>query len=579
MKARTVSATVCTPVVLGLEIAALSALIALPPGRFGWWPTVVVITVALLLLVPTVHRRNAPQWLAALARWRRQRRAAPTTAAAAVDVPHGNIVCGVRTEPLEALTMVEITGLPYAPTFLRGSTVSLTRNVLPLDLLAGQLDQPGGLKLSMQLAFSGHRVRRGSGYPPLYSTLLADRPAAGKRAVLLVVRLDIQNSLPGLQYRRSVGAAAAAATERIVLELMEHDIRASALNAAELDTELERLAARLQVAPTPPQEPGTDDSDADSAENDQNGTTSARGGAIALGTRARPKPASELGWRTIKGHPGFLTTYYFSPEDITTASLHQMWSLRTDEVTVTLNLFKQRFPDAPDGDGPVMVSALVRTNDPQPPQQPPTLYLNTLPGDQHDAALGAAPAARPAHLDIPSRRLDDGAALEIPIGATGILVGAASRDERSMTPEVHRDDLVMLSLTDLGRATRIAMDTGDYFLRQLLIRAAAVGEKIAIYSSEPQRWIGLSQPNIAVVERRKPAEFVPTILVNDRPVLAPPTGLSATVITLGRLRAGGQPPDIHFQQLSRQTVRITTATETLDVAIVAFNQEQAWLGL
>ena len=108
---------------------------------------------------------------------------------------------------------------------------------------------------------------------------------------------------------------------------------------------------------------------------------------------------------------------------------------------------------------------------------------------------------------------------------------------------------------------------------------ALVGEKIAIYSSEPQRWIGLSQPNIAVVERRKPAEFVPSIVVIDRPVVAPPTGLSATVITLGRLRPGGQPPDIHFQQLSRQTVRITTATETLDVAIVAFNQEQAWLGL
>ena len=574
MKARTVSATVCTPVVLAVEIAALSALIALPPGRFGWWPAVAIVAAALLLLVPTVHRRNAAQWSAALARSRKQRRSVPSTAAAAVDVPHGNIVCGVRTEPYEALTMIDITGLPYAPTFLRGSTVSLTRNVLPLELLAGLLDQPGGLKLSMQLVFSGHRVRRGSGYPPLYSTLLADRPAAGARAVLLVVRLDIQDSLPGLQYRRSVGEAAAAATERIVLELREHDIRASALNAAELDVQLERLSARLQVAPTPPppKEPDTDDDD---GEADHRPAPPI--GAVA--TRARPKPSSELGWRTIKGHPGFLTTYYFSPEDITTASLHQMWSLRTDEVTVTLNLFKRRFPDVPDDDSPVMVSALVRTNDPQPPQQPPTLYLNPLPGDQHDAALAAAPAARPDHLNLPSRRVTDGAALEIPIGATGILVGAASGDERSVTPEVHRDDLVMLSLTDPERATRIAMDTGDYFLRQLLIRAAAVGEKIAIYSSEPQRWIGLSQPNIAVVERRKPAEFVPSIVVIDRPVVAPPTGLSATVITLGRLRPGGQPPDIHFQQLSRQTVRITTATETLDVAIVAFNQEQAWLGL
>lgn len=40
-----------------------------------------------------------------------------------------------------------------------------------------------------------------------------------------------------------------------------------------------------------------------------------------------------------------------------------------------------------------MMSPTVRTNDPQRPQQPPTLYLNTPPGDQFDAALRSAPTA------------------------------------------------------------------------------------------------------------------------------------------------------------------------------------------
>jgi type VII secretion protein EccE len=519
----------------------------------------------------TVYRRNTVGWLAAWRRWRRQRRR-PPRAAAAIDVPHGNIVCGVRADEREAITMVRVTGQAYAPTLLRGSTVSLTTNAVPLELLVGMLDQPGALNLAgIDVVNSGHRVRRGSGYPPLYSTLLADRPAAGRRETHLIVRLDITNSVPGLRYRHSIGAAAAAATERIINALVQEGIRASALSAEELDTALDALGARLAVAPTPP-EPQREPDDIEGGAP----VVSARASAGA--TRTLAKPAVEAGWRTIKAHPGFLTSYYFSPEDITSAALHQMWALRSDGIVQTTSLWKNRFTEA-DGGGPVMVSALVRTDDPQRPPQPPTLYLNPLPGGQYAATLRSAPTARP-RLNIPARRLGNPADLQIPIGSTGVLVGAALRDDRAVDPRVHRDDLVMWALTDPHRATRIVMNTGEYFVRQLLIRAAAVGELIAIYSNTPDRWIGLSQPNIAVVERRHGPEFVPSIIVNDRPTTPPSAGLSSTVITLGRGDdAGGPYPDIRFVQTSRESVRITTATRSMDVAIVAFRQEQAWMGL
>jgi type VII secretion protein EccE len=574
MKERALGVRVALPVVVATEIIAIGAFIGLAPDRFGWWPAAVITGAAFVLMVLTVHRRNLPGWVAALMRWRSRRRR-PAAAAAAVDVSQGNIVCGVRADAYEAIAMVAVTGRAYTPTFLRGSTVSLTTNVLPLDVLTGLLDQPGGLKLAgIDVVSSGQRVRRGAGYPPLYSTLLADRPAAGHRDTWLIVRLDLADSVGGLSYRTSIGAAVAAATERIINALLQEGIRAAALSAAELNAALEELSAGLAGAPEPPAAGDETDVEArvPALAGARSGAAPAVGGGVG-GQAARG--AAEVGWRTVNARPGHLTTYYFSPQDITTAALHHMWALRADHIVAVTSLSKQRRV-APDGGGPVMVSAMVRTNDPQRPQQPPTLYLNTLPGDQFDAALRAAPTARP-RLRLPQRALGDPDELVIPIGPTGILVGAALRDDPRATPPIQRDDMIMWALTDPQRATRVVMDTSDFYVRQLLLRAAAVGERIAIYSNQPQRWVGLSQPNIAIVERRRAPEFVPTIIVNDRPVALPSAGLSSTVVTLGRADRGPA-PDIRFVQTSRSTVRITSGADDLDVAIVAFRQEQAWTG-
>ena len=110
------------------------------------------------------------------------------------------------------------------------------------------------------------------------------------------------------------------------------------------------------------------------------------------------------------------------------------------------------------------------------------------------------------------------------------------------------------------------------------MRAVAVGERVAIYSDHPEQWLSLAQPNIAVVQRRGTPDFVPTIVVNDRPTAPPPVGLSATVITLGRSDSRGPAPDLRFVQTSESTVRVSSRHRTLDLAIVVFRQEQAWTG-
>ncbi len=87
----------------------------------------------------------------------------------------------------------------------------------------------------------------------------------------------------------------------------------------------------------------------------------------------------------------------------------------------------------------------------------------------------------------------------------------------------------------------------------------------------------MSQPTIAVAEPGRRVEFVPTIIVNDHAPIAPPVGLSSTVITLGRVSDSA--PDIVFQQNSPTTVRIRAGTRVLDVSIVEFRQEQTWTGV
>ena len=541
MKARTIGVNATIPAVVGVEVAVIAAILAFPPPRMSWWPTVAVGVIAAAALLVTVHRRNMIRWLVDRMRWwRRRRRNDPP--AAAIDIPHGASLYGVRVPDRfdgEAITMIEVTGQAYSPTLLTGSATALTPNLLPLDALTGLLDQPGGIRLSgIDVVSSGLRVRRGTGYPPLYSTLLADRPAAGQRRTYLVVRLDIANSVAGLAYRSTVGAAAAAATERIVNALLQRGVRANALTAKDLDAALVELGAGLAVVPA---EAGPDEA--------------------TVGPRMPTPVAPTEAWKSVEAHPGFLTSYYFSPEDVTTSTLNQIWALRSDAVVQTISLTKRRGPT----DGRPWVSALVRVNDPQAPTRPPTLYLNPLPGHQGPAAARSAPL--PRRFDAMPARPLDAAPLDLPVGSSGVLVGTTQRG-----------DLLLLSLTDPDQATRIALHTGMPYACQLLVRAAAIGERIAIYTDQPTRWRQLEQPLIAVVDRRHPPEFVPSIIVSDRAAGPPPAGLVSTVITIGDAEQNAPTPDISFTQISASTVRIATAAFTTDVQIATFKAEQPFLG-
>ena len=569
MKARAVALRPAVGALVAAEAVALAAFVALPPHRAGWWPATAISVAALVVLIVTVYRRNAPGWVAAWARHRRRRRH-PVPVAAAVDVPHGAIVCGVRVDEYEAVTMIKASGRAYAPTLLRGSTRSLTTNVIPMDVLAGIAGSArvfaAGRHRHCQLRAAGAPRRR---LRPAVQHA-AGGPAGGRAARHLSDRAhrhhrvgagpdlpDLDRCRGGRGHRKDHQRAAAERDSRDGSGRRRARHRIDRTRRGSGDTPGQTRAARRRAR-------RVDEAQA------------APAAAVPVGAH-RGAAAPRTRWRSVHTREGYLSSYYFSPEDITTAGLNRMWALRTDEVVQTTSICKHRNTE-PDGGGPVLVSAMVRTCDPQQAPQPPTLDLNPLPGEQYAATVRAAPTARPA-ITLPTRRLNGAEPLQIPIGATGILVGAALADDPDADPPIQRDDMVMLALTDPDRATRISMHTSEFYVRQLLIRAAAVGERIAIYSHQPTRWNSLTQPNIAVAERRRPPPFVPTITVNDRPTALSAAGLSATVISLGPLADDGPTPDLRFVQTSDSVVHVSTPTQSMQIVIVAFRQEQAWMGL
>ena len=118
MKARTIGVNASIPVVVGVEVAALAAILIFPPGRWSWWPTAATAVVAILLLMLTVYRRNVVTWFVDRIRWRRRRRGAGSPAPS-IDIPHGAALYGVRVPDKfdgDAITMIEVTGQAYSPT-------------------------------------------------------------------------------------------------------------------------------------------------------------------------------------------------------------------------------------------------------------------------------------------------------------------------------------------------------------------------------------------------------------------------------------------------------------------------------
>jgi type VII secretion protein EccE len=118
-------------------------------------------------------------------------------------------------------------------------------------------------------------------------------------------------------------------------------------------------------------------------------------------------------WRYLKTPDGYVTSFWVSPSDINTETLEELWRTDADVTVMTIRLIA----DGREAD----VAVWVRYHSHQRLRKETFSGLNRLTGRQLGAVAASIPAPtsrRP--LPMPSRILDDGEGILVPVGAVAL---------------------------------------------------------------------------------------------------------------------------------------------------------------
>ncbi|OBF89701.1 type VII secretion protein EccE [Mycobacterium sp. 852002-51163_SCH5372311] len=448
--------------------------------------------------------RQAWSWLAL---WARRRR--PIQWSEPLTVVNDRAGGGIRYQDGVAVVAVQLLGKAHTPTLFTGSTTTHTENALDVRGLEPLLKQSLGLTIDSLSLISGGARRRSTGdYPRVYDTLIGTPPYAGQRETWLVVRISALPNAEALSWRRSIGAATLAAGQRITAEMRQQGIRAKVATATDI-VEMER-----------------------------------RFGRSAL-------DAPDGRWLSVRGDHGWLTTYWYQPDDITAEKLAQAWSMRADGIVHNITLF---------GDG--SVSATVTVGSAHPPTAPPSTMLKTLPGEQLPAVAANLCGPMPRLLGL--RRATLNGPLVVPIGPSGVLLGKVDGGNRLMLP-----------LDDAGEFSRVHIAAEDSLAKRIVIRMAGAGERITVHTRNLQRWNSVRMPNIAVVDQPKPVPGTTVSVVDGTLTPAPRPN---TLISVGE---PGEPyrgtANVLITQIGVATVEVTAAGQVHTVEIELFRAENRYV--
>lgn len=195
-----------------------------------------------------------------------------------------------------------------------------------------------------------------------------DRRPLEDRKTWLVLRMDPLHNVQAVAARDSVASTLAAATERLAHDLDGRSCAARPLTADEIVQVDDAVLAGLQPA------------------------------------HIRPF------WRYLKTPDGYVTSFWVSPADITSETLEELWLTDADVTVMTIRLIA----DGREAD----VAVWVRYHSHDRLRKETFSGLNRLTGRQ----LGAVAASLPAPtsrkpLPMPSRILDDGEGISVPVGA------------------------------------------------------------------------------------------------------------------------------------------------------------------
>jgi type VII secretion protein EccE len=458
------------------------------------------------VLVGVIRWRGHPLWYW-LILWRQRRRRVELSEP--ITVANDRTGGGVRYQDGVAVVAVQLVGKAHVPTLFTGSTSTYTENTVDIAELLPLLHQSLGLTIdSLSVVSAGARRRSTGDYPRVYDTLIGTPPYAGQRETWLIIRVAAVPNAEALQWRTSIGTATLAAGQRISAALRQRGIRAKVATATDI-VELERRLGR-------------------SALNPQNQR-----------------------WRTARGDGGWLTTYWYRPNDITADNLAHAWSLRADGIVQNVTLFSN---------GSAMAMVTVRSS--QPPTAPPSVMLQTLPGEQTQAIAANLCGPIPPLRGV--RRGPLTGPLVIPIGPSGVLLGKVGAGNRLMLP-----------LDDPGEFSRVHIAAEDLLAKRIVLRLAGAGERITVHTRDLQRWASLRMPDIAVDNRVRPVTGT-TVSVVDGTVMPAPR--PNTLISVGE---PGEPyrgsADVQITQIGPASIEVKVAGHVHTVEVELFRAENRYV--
>ncbi len=197
----------------------------------------------------------------------------------------------------------------------------------------------------------------------------------------------------------------------------------------------------------------------------------------------------------------------------------------------------------------------------QPPKAPPSVRLQTLPGEQAQAVAANLCGPRPEIRGLSRGPLPR--SLVVPVGASGVLLGRTPSGDRLLLP-----------LADPGEQTRIHLAAEDAIAKRIIIRTAAAGERVTVHSRDGHRWDSVRMPNIVVTEDPRPAPGT-TVSVVDGTVAPAPR--PSTVIS-------AYPPDtpadsaaeVVIAQTHPHLIRVTSAGRSDEVEVEFFRAENRY---
>ncbi|BBZ42155.1 type VII secretion protein EccE [Mycobacterium conspicuum] len=505
----------------------------------SWWlggyiGVVIAVVVAVALVFVPWWGQPAWSWAVLALRGRR-----PISWNTPITVANNRSGGGIRVQDGTAVVAVQLLGRAHRATKVTGSVTVETDNVIDVVEIAPMLHHALGLRLdSLSVITLGSRHGVVGDYPRVYDSEIGTPPYAGRRETWLLMRLPVLDNTQALQWRNTVGVAAVSIAQRIAGLLRCHGLRAKVATA----TDLIELDRRL----------GSD--------------------AVAGSTQ---------NWKAVRGEAGWMTTYAYPPEAITSRILAQAWTLRADEIIQNVTLY----PDA-------TCTATITVRTPTQAPTPPSVILRRLNGEQAAAAAANMCGPRPHLRGL--RRSPLPAQLIVEIGPSGVLVGKLSNGDRLMIP-----------ITDGGELSRVFVAADDPIAKRIVIRVAGTGERVTVHTNDTARWGSVRMPELSVVNTSRPAprttvsvvEYVPRrrAAIDDAHDAGPafadigdigiaPTPRPPTVITVAP--SGTRLPDrdrhgfeVAIEQVGPATVNVSAAGQNWLVQMDLFRAENRYVSL